>query len=114
MNAGADAIFVEALENADEFAEFAKQVRVPLLANMTEFGKSPLLDATTLGQMGYAMVLYPLTAFRSAMKAAQVTLQMVANEDHQRSAIGDMLTRAELYDLLGYAGYEQRDRSYFG
>src|SRR5207237_2752794 len=74
LDAGADAIFPEALESADEFARFARDVPAPLLANMTEFGKSPLLDFSTLAGLGYRMVLYPLTAFRSALRAAQAPL----------------------------------------
>jgi methylisocitrate lyase len=114
LAAGADAIFPEALETADEFALFARQVKAPLLANMTEFGKGPLLTVGELGSMGYNMVLYPLTAFRSAMKAAIETLSLLRDDGHQRDAVPRMLTRAELYDLLGYSGYEARDRKYFG
>jgi methylisocitrate lyase len=113
LEAGADAIFPEALENAEEFAAFARQVQAPLLANMTEFGRSPLLDFATLADMGYRLVLYPLTAFRSALRAARETLEDLLAKGHQRDRIPGMLTRAELYDLLGYAGYEARDRSYF-
>jgi methylisocitrate lyase len=81
---------------------------------MTEFGKGPLLTVTELGQMGYQMVLYPLTAFRSAMRAAVETLVSLRDHGHQRDALSNMLTRAELYDLLGYTEYEKRDRQYFG
>ena len=102
----------EALETADEFAQFARQVQAPLLANMTEFGKGPLLTVAELGQMGYKMVLYPLTAFRSAMRAALETLVLLRDQGHQRDALPRMLTRAELYDLLNYAGFEERDRNY--
>lgn len=114
LEAGADAIFPEAMESADEFARFARAVRAPLLANMTEFGKGPLLTVSELGAIGYAMVLYPLTAFRAAMKAAEETLRTLRDAGHQRDVVPRMLTRAELYDLLGYAGYEERDRAYFG
>jgi methylisocitrate lyase len=114
LEAGADAIFPEALESADEFAAFARAVPAPLLANMTEFGRSPLLDFAALAAMGYRMVLYPLTAFRSALRAAQDTLIDLREKGHQRERLAQMLTRAELYDLLGYAGYEARDRAYFG
>jgi methylisocitrate lyase len=114
LEAGADAIFPEAMESADEFARFAREVRAPLLANMTEFGKGPLLTVAELGAMGYRMVLYPLTAFRAAMKAAEETLRTLHDAGHQRDAVPRMLTRAELYDLLGYTGYEERDRAYFG
>jgi len=114
VEAGADAIFPEALETPDEFAAFARDVRAPLLANMTEFGRSPNLDFATLAGMGYRMVLYPLTAFRAAMRAAQQTLADLKQQGHQRGKIEQMLTRAELYDLLGYSGYEERDKTYFG
>jgi methylisocitrate lyase len=114
LEAGADGIFPEALETADEFAEFARRVPAPLLANMTEFGKSPNLDVATLGQMGYKLVLFPVTAFRSALRAAERTLQAIHTHGHQKDVLPNMLTRAELYDLLGYTGYEDRDRAYFG
>jgi methylisocitrate lyase len=113
LKAGADAIFPEALESVDEFARFAREVRAPLLANMTEFGKGPLLSVTELGAMGYKMVLYPLTAFRSAMKAAADTLTQLRDAGHQRDALSRMMTRAELYDMLDYAAYEARDQAHF-
>lgn len=114
LDAGADAIFPEALENADEFRAFAQAVQAPLLANMTEFGKSPNLDFADLARLDYRLVLYPLTAFRAALKAAQETLIEIRDQGNQRNKIPHMLTRAELYDLLGYSGYEERDRRYFG
>lgn len=114
LDAGADLIFPEALETAEEFARFAELVPAPLLANMTEFGKSPNLDATTLGAMGYRLILFPLTAFRVAMRAAEEMLTKLLASGHQRAMIPQMMTRAELYDRLGYSGYEERDRSYFG
>jgi methylisocitrate lyase len=114
LAAGADAIFPEAMESADEFARFAREVPAPLLANMTEFGKGPLLTVSELGAMGYKMVLYPLTAFRAAMKAAEDTLRSLRDAGHQRDALPGMMSRADLYDLLGYTAYEERDRMYFG
>jgi methylisocitrate lyase len=114
LAAGADGIFPEALETADEFTQFAKAVPCPLLANMTEFGKSKLLDVKTLGELGYRMILFPLTAFRAAMKAAEETLLELFTNGTQAASLAKMQTRAELYDLLGYTGYEQRDREYFG
>ena len=113
LQAGADAIFPEALESADEFADFATAVKAPLLANMTEFGRSPNLDFAALSSMGYRMVLYPLTAFRSALKAAETALKDLRDRGHQRERIPEMLTRAEFYELLDYQGYEERDRKYF-
>jgi methylisocitrate lyase len=114
LEAGADAIFPEALESPDEFAAFAKAVDAPLLANNTEFGRSPNLTVEAFGALGYCMVLFPLTAFRSAIKAARDTLGDLKSLGHQRDRIEQMLTRAELYDLLGYSHYEARDRAYFG
>jgi methylisocitrate lyase len=113
--AGADAVFPEALESKDEFAAFAKELApVPLLANMTEFGRSPNLDFDELAAMGYRMALYPVTALRAALRAAQEALADVLARGHQREQLGRMMTRAELYELLDYAGYEERDRAYFG
>ncbi len=87
---------------------------VPLLANMTEFGKGQPLDRAALAAMGYAMILYPVTALRAALRAARDTLADVLARGHQRDRLPHMLTRAELYDLLDYRGYEERDRAYFG
>jgi methylisocitrate lyase len=114
LDAGADAMFPEAMQSADEFARFAKLVPCPLLANMTEFGKGPLIDVKTLGEMGYRMVLFPLTAFRVAMRAAVDTLTELFRTGTQATSVPKMMTRAELYDALGYTSYEQRDRAYFG
>jgi methylisocitrate lyase len=114
LEAGADAIFPEALETAEEFAAFAKAVPAPLLANMTEFGRGPNLDFSTLASMGYRMVLFPVTTLRAALHAVQVTLTDLLAKGHQRDRLGEMLTRGDLYDLLDYSGYEARDRAYFG
>ncbi len=115
LDAGADAIFPEALETPDEFARFAQALPgAILLANMTEFGKSPLLDVQTLGHMGYRLILFPLTAFRVAMKAAEETLRDLHTTGTQTASLTKMQTRQELYDLLGYTDYEERDKTYFG
>jgi methylisocitrate lyase len=114
QQAGADAIFPEALESEEEFAAFAKTVHGPLMANMTEFGRSPILNFQTLASLGYRMVIYPLSAYRAALKAARETLAEIKEKGHQRDRLPQMLTRAELYDLLGYTAYEERDRRYFG
>jgi methylisocitrate lyase len=114
LAAGADAIFPEALESAEEFAAFAQKVRGPLLANMTEFGRSPILDFGELANMGYRMILYPLSAYRSALKAAQLTLMSIKGQGHQRDRLSQMVTRDELYGLLQYKDFEERDRKYFG
>jgi methylisocitrate lyase len=115
LQAGADAIFPEALEGAEEFAAFARALPgAVLLANMTEFGRGPLLDFAALTGLGYRLVLYPVSAFRAALRAAQEVLADILHKGHQRDRLPQMLTRAELYDLLDYAGYEARDRAYFG
>jgi methylisocitrate lyase len=115
LEAGADAIFPEAMESRDEFARFAKAVPgAVLLANITEYGKSPLLDVRTLGALGYKMVLFPLTAFRAAMKAAEDTLRDLFATGTQAANVPKMQSRQALYDLLGYTGYEARDKAYFG
>lgn len=111
--AGADLIFPEALESADEFARFAQKSTVPLLANMTEFGRSPLLSLDELGSMGYAAVLFPVTVFRVAMKAAEQALRELAQAGTQSGMLERMQTRAELYELLEYDRFNQRDRAYF-
>jgi methylisocitrate lyase len=113
--AGADAVFPEALRSEEEFAAFARALPgVPLLANLTEFGQSPLLDVSSLARLGYRMVLFPVTGLRSALKATRAVLEEIKSKGHQRDRLADMLTRKELYELLDYEGYEARDRSFFG
>jgi methylisocitrate lyase len=102
VEAGADAIFPEALQTADEFRDFAKEVKVPLLANMTEFGKSPLLSFKELSDFGYRMVIYPMSAFRVSMKASEAFLRDLKERGTQSDWIEKMQTRQELYDLLDY------------
>ena len=114
VDAGADMIFPEALESVEEFARFSEVVRAPLLANLTEFGRGPLLTFDELASLGYRAMLYPLTAFRAAMKAAEQALIQLRDQGTQRDILGRMQTRDELYDLLGYEDWEARDRSYFG
>ena len=111
--AGADWIFPEALATREEFQAFAKAVDVPLVANMTEFGKSPLLDFSELDEIGYRVVLYPVTLLRVAMKAVESTLTLLAADGTQRELLDLMQTRQELYDFLDYDSYEERDREYF-
>jgi methylisocitrate lyase len=112
--AGADWIFPEALATPDEFERFAREIEAPLIANMTEFGKSPLLTLDDLAGMGYSAVLYPVTLLRIAMKAAEAALAVLATEGSQASLLDLMQTREELYDLLDYQDFEERDREYFG
>jgi methylisocitrate lyase len=111
--AGADWIFPEALATKEEFAAFAKAIDVPLVANMTEFGKSPLLTFAELAEIGYKAVLYPVTLLRVAMKAAETALTIIAEDGTQRELLDLMQTRQELYDLLDYNSYEERDQEYF-
>ena len=102
MEAGADAIFPEALQSAEEFRDFAKKVDKPLLANMTEFGKSPLLSFKELAGFGYRMVIFPQTAFRVSMKASHKLLRALRESGTQREWLDQMQTREELYKLLDY------------
>jgi methylisocitrate lyase len=109
LDAGADAIFPEALQSVDEFAEFAARVRAPLLANMTEFGKTPYLSAAEFSDLGYALVIFPMTAFRVMMKAAQTAYATLQQTGSQATLLDQMQTRQELYELIRYADYERFD-----
>jgi methylisocitrate lyase len=102
LASGADAIFPEALQSEDEFRDFAKEVKAPLLANMTEFGKSPLLSLGRLEELGYRMVIFPQTAFRVSMFAAGQVLRDLKQSGTQEGWLDRMQTRKELYELLGY------------
>ena len=102
VGAGADAIFPEALQSADEFRDFAKEIKAPLLANMTEFGKSPLLSIQELSDFGYRMVIFPMSAFRVSMKASEEFLRDLKERGTQSDWIKKMQTRKELYELLNY------------
>ncbi len=114
VDAGADAIFPEALESVDEFKTFAREVKVPLLANMTEFGKSPLLSFKELADFGYRIVIFPMSAFRVAMKSSDEFFRALKKEGTQTAWLEKMQTRKELYELLDYdpaaeswPGYEE-------
>jgi methylisocitrate lyase len=101
--AGADMIFPEALETRDEFARFARELTgVSLIANITEFGKSPLLSVAELAELGYRAVLFPVTLLRVAMRATETALRELAEQGSQRDFVDRMQTRSELYDVLGY------------
>jgi methylisocitrate lyase len=113
VDAGADIIFAEALADEGEFAKFKKAVNVPLLANMTEFGKSKLLTTKQLADVGVNIVIYPVTSLRLAMKAVEDGLAVLKREGTQESLLPEMQTRAELYDLLRYKDYEQFDKDVF-
>jgi methylisocitrate lyase len=102
LAAGADAIFPEALQGPEEFRDFAQAVDAPLLANMTEFGKSPLLTRDQLAEFGYKMVIYPQTAFRVSMFAVGQMLRELKSTGTQERWLNRMQTRKELYELLDY------------
>jgi methylisocitrate lyase len=102
LDAGADAIFPEALQSPGEFRRFARAIDAPLLANMTEFGKSPLLSVSQLAKIGFRMVIFPQTCFRASMKTSEQVLKDLKKRGTQRGWLARMQTRQELYDLLGY------------
>ena len=109
VEAGADMVFPEALADEAEFAAVREALDVPLLANMTEFGKSPLLGADRLADLGFNVVIYPVTTLRLAMGAVEEGLRAIARDGTQESLVPRMQTRARLYDLLGYAEYAALD-----
>jgi methylisocitrate lyase len=113
VDAGADAIFPEAMASLAEFAAVRAAVDVPLLANMTEFGKSELFTTRQLSDVGVNVVIYPVTLLRSAMGAAERTLEFIRKEGTQQSAVSGMQTRSRLYELLDYEGYGAFDSSVF-
>ena len=102
VEAGADGIFPEALQSSEEFKAFAREVKAPLLANMTEFGKSPLLSFKQLSDCGYRMVIFPMSAFRVSMKASEEFLHDLKKRRTQSGWLDKMQTRKELYELLDY------------
>ena len=110
LEAGADVIFPEALESKEEFITFKKEVNAPLLSNMTEFGKTPLITVNEFEDIGYSMVIFPLTAFRVMLKAVQDALEKLKAEGTQKELIEKMLTRKELYKLIDYNDYEGIDK----
>lgn len=105
--AGADMIFPEAMQTLAQYRRFASAVGVPVLANITEFGQTPLFECRELGEQGVAMVLYPLTAFRAMNRAAERVYQHLAQAQSQVALVDQMQTRAELYHYLDYLRYEQ-------
>ena len=114
LESGADMIFTEALESEDEFRRFAREVHGDLLANMTEFGKSPLLPADVLRQIGYRAVIFPLTAFRTALKATQNAYDMLFSQGTQKNLLNIMMSRNEFYEVIGYHEYEKEDNELAG
>ncbi len=113
VDAGADAIFPEAMQGAAEFEIFRKAIDVPMLANMTEFGKSPLLSAGELEALGYDIVIYPVTTLRVAMGAIGRGLGEIAQTGTQSGLLQEMQTRADLYELIRYEDYNRFDQSVF-
>ncbi|MBP7746520.1 MAG: methylisocitrate lyase [Phycisphaerae bacterium] len=103
LKAGADAIFPEALQSREEFERFARDVPAPLLANMTEFGRTPYLSVSEFAALGYRIVIFPVTLQRVALKAVTEALEELRTKGTQRDMLERMQTRRELYDLLGYA-----------
>ena len=108
VEAGADMIFPEALSSIEQYKEFSDSLSVPILANITEFGKTPLYSKTELYEVGVDMILYPLSAFRAMSNAALNVYQHILKDGHQRNVIDSMQTREELYDFLDYHQYEKQ------
>jgi methylisocitrate lyase len=108
VEAGADMIFAEALTTLDEYRQFTAAARVPVLANITEFGKTPLFSVAELASAGVSLVLYPLSAFRAMSKAAESVYGAIRRDGTQKGVIERMQTRNELYEVLGYHDYERK------
>ena len=108
VEAGADMIFAEAVTELSDFKKFKNAVRVPLLANLTEFGKTPAFTVEELASVSVDIALYPLTVFRAANKAAENSLRVIRNEGTQQSVVGELQTRDELYEYLEYHTYESK------
>lgn len=108
VEAGADMIFAEALATLEEYRQFTRAVRVPVLANITEFGRTPLFTVDELREAGVALVLYPLSAFRAMSKAALEVYGAIRRDGTQKAVVDSMQTRMELYDVLGYHDYEKK------
>ena len=113
VDAGAEMIFPEALLDEKEFEKFRKEIKVPLLANMTEFGKGRLYSTKELENLGYNLVIYPVTTLRLALGAAEKGLDIIRETGSQEKALDLMLTRKALYELTGYEDYNQFDQNIF-
>ena len=111
LKAGADAIFPDALTSTEDLAEFANAMDVPLLANMTEFGRTPYLSADEFEALGYKMVIWPVSALRTAAKAMQTMYRQLAAQGSLEQNLDQMMTRKRLYELIDYHGYEELDHS---
>jgi methylisocitrate lyase len=114
VEAGADMIFAEALTTLEEYRQFTAAARVPVLANITEFGKTPLFTVGELGGAGVGLVLYPLSAFRAMSKAAEEIYSTIRRDGTQKAVVDYMQTRTELYEVLGYHEYERKLDELFG
>lgn len=112
--AGADIVFPEALQTKEEFAAYAREIRAPLLANMTEFGKTPYLTAKEFEELGYRIVIYAVSALRVALKAMQAFYADLRRNGTQTGWLDRMMTRVELYDLVEYARYTEYEREFLG
>jgi methylisocitrate lyase len=108
VEAGADMIFPEAITELSMYREFADAVKVPILANITEFGQTPLFKTDELASAGCAMVLYPLSAFRAMNKAAETVYEAIRRDGTQAAVVEHMQTRQALYDAIGYWEFEHR------
>ena len=108
VEAGADAIFPEAISELEQYRQFAETINAPVLANITEFGKTPLFNIIELKTAGVAMALYPLSAFRAMSKAAREVYQTISENGDQTAIVDKMQTREELYKVLGYHAYEEK------
>jgi len=111
LNAGADAIFPDALTSIEDLREFADAIEAPLLANMTEFGRTPYLSAEEFEALGYSMVIWPVSALRIAAKAMADMYQQLASQGSVEPILDRMMTRAQIYELIDYHGYEELDVS---
>jgi len=109
VEAGADVIFPEALRSLEEFREFARRVKAPLLANMTEFGKTPYISVQEFREAGYKVVIFPATLFRISLGAAREALEVLKSQGTQKSLLDRMMSREDFYKLIGYRDYEERD-----
>jgi len=108
VEAGADGIFAEAAYDLDTYRKFVEAVKVPVLANITEFGRTPLFSRDELASAGVAIQLFPLSAFRAANRAAEAVYEAIRRDGHQRNVVDMMQTREELYERIGYHAFEQR------
>ena len=114
VEAGANGIFAEAMHSLEEYQKFAESVDAPILANLTEFGKTPLFSKSDLGRVGVSMVLYPLAAARMMNRSAEKAYQTILRSESQEELVPEMQTRDQLYEFLGYLDYERKLDELFG